>query len=112
MTTPPPPVMIGASGSADPATINAQAANLAQRWKALARDTAAFTGWTASLTPEQAAAKWAIVDTDAASRNAYAVGLMGTLAQIFYGNATQPSAENFDAGLTELAGPPPASPGV
>ena len=53
MTTPPPPVMIGASGTADPASINAQAANLAQRWKALARDTAAFTGWDASLTADQ-----------------------------------------------------------
>jgi|SRR6516164_3175532 hypothetical protein len=112
MTTPPPPVMIGASGTADPASINAQAANLAQRWKALARDTAAFTGWDASLTADQKSAKWAITDPGAASRNDYAVGLMRTLAAIFYGNATQPAAENFDAGLTELAGPPPASPGV
>jgi len=106
MTTPPPPVMIGASGTADPASINAQAASLAQRWKRLAAETQAFTSWNNSLTADQQAAKWAITDAGAAQRNTYAVGLMTTLAAIFYGQATQPATENFDAGLTELAGPP------
>lgn len=107
-TPPPPPVMIGATGTADPASINAQAASLAQRWKRLAAETQAFTSWDASLSPDQQAAKWAITDPGAASRNSYAVGLMGTLAAIFYGQATQPATEDFDAGLTELAGPPPS----
>jgi hypothetical protein len=102
--------MIGASGSIDPASVNAQAASLAQRWKRLAAETQAFTTWNNSLTPDQKTAKWAIVDTDAASRNDYAVGLMDILAKVFYGQIPQATAENFDQGLTELAGPPVAVP--
>jgi hypothetical protein len=110
MTTPPPPVLIGATGTIDPAAVNAAAASLAQRWQRLAAETQGFTSWVNSLSPDAQAAKWAISDTAAYQRNAYAVGLMTTLAQIFFGNATQPATENFNAGLTELAGPPPVSP--
>jgi hypothetical protein len=107
MTTPSDtPVMIGGTGSADPASVNAQAASLAQRWKRLAQETAAFTGWNNTLTPDQKTAKWAISDTNAAARNDYAVGLMDILAKVFYGQIGQDPPENFDAGLTELAGPP------
>jgi hypothetical protein len=110
-------VLIGFSNTTDPATLNAIPATLAARWTAIARDTRDFAAWYNDLdlpTVEQLFA----LQPDHASAESYAIGLMTTLAGIFFGlvqqggtGGTGASLENFEDGLRIMAGPGPA-PGV
>jgi hypothetical protein len=110
MTTPP---LIGFSATTDPATLNAQAASLAVRWRALARDTSDWAAWFHVLDEADVEAKFAL-DSDHATALEYAIGLMTTLAGVVHGTVQQggdggtgASKVNFDDGLRVLAGPGP-----
>lgn len=110
MTTPP---LIGFSGSTDPASLNAQAATLAARWRAVARDTSEFAAWFDLLAPADVQSQFGL-DADHAQAMSYAVGLMTTLAGVVHGEVQQGGTggtgaelENFDDGLRVLSGPGP-----
>jgi hypothetical protein len=109
MTTPP---LIGFSGTTDPATLNAQAATLAVRWRAVAQDTANFAAWFHLLDETDVEAKFGL-DADHASALEYAIGLMTTLAGVVHGTVQQGGTggtgtmTNFDDGLRVLSGPGP-----
>jgi hypothetical protein len=110
MTTPP---LIGFSATTDPATLNAEAATLATRWRAVARDTTNYAAWFALLDPADVQAKYNL-QPDTAAALTYAIGLMTTLAGVVHGTVQQggtggtgATLVNFDDGLRVLSGPGP-----
>jgi len=105
------PLLIGFSNNTDPASLNAAAADLARRWRQLAADTRSFAAWFALW--DQATVQTLFnLDPDKAAAESYAIALMNTLAQIFYGQVQQggtggtgATLEDFDTGLRVMAGP-------
>jgi hypothetical protein len=107
MTTPP---LIGFSATTDPASLNAEAASLAARWRKLAAETTEYAAWFHLLDEAGVEAKFNL-QPDTAAALTYAIGLMTTLAGVVHGTVQQGGTggtgtmTNFDDGLRVLAGP-------